>query len=1005
MSEVQYGIRITANAQGVAGTFDDVARKGDRAADAIRKIGHYGTGLLTLGALGQGLRGLVQQADAITSINARLQLGARSHEEYRAAQEGVFRLAQNSLAPLGETAQMYVRLTSAVRNLNGGQRETLEISEAVTRSLRISGASVGEQAAAILQFSQAMGSGRLQGDEFRSLMETAPRLMQALADGLGRNVGELKAMSSQGKLTADIIGNALLGQLGRLREESEKMPTTIGGAWQQVENSLSRYIGKANEASGASEWLARSLGAVAQNITPIADTALAAVAAGAAVGIGRLAASTVAYISVSLAKRQALIQAAQATLQAAAADEIGAQAKFAHAQRAVHLASGLQALTVVQQRLIPAQTALAAAEAAHAAAATRTAAVMSATGVAGALSRVLGILGGPVGLVVSLGLAAGAWFAFGRSAEQAVDSAEARLKKLNASAAQARAAGGPTPEQFGADIATINAQIAKARSGNQLSKAAELEALRDSSIKSFVTSRGGDPNAPATLSGGGKSIEELRKDLKTRTGIIAEYNQQIVDIERAFKNDIDKATAAGKFDEVRRLKVEMQQMKGTAAQERDSGLKRLDPPKQESDFERLRKQAVGIAAEANAAASSTDQLTRSEKMLAEVRAGLAENTIKLLPGQQAQIEALLETGNAAERSLRQIERVRDVETDRVRLQASNDEAYRRSIELIGEQADRDAEATEQLRLHNQEIGLSAAELRKLNIQRADDNVKKMESLALDAAIRDEDGRELQLLQRRVQAARAHAEEVRKGATKQDDVERGQENKRRADQEAQENKQRAEALSQQISSGLMRSFESGKDAGRAFFDTLKNMARTTILEPMLKPVVQPIGEAASQLSKGLTGWLGNLFSGGGAAASAAPAGSFPTPGDFVSTMVAHSGRGPGETPALRLVSSSTFDRVPRYHSGIGPGERAAIIRDDEGVFTPAQMKAMGAAGGRGGSQNVRVEIVNQGATPQQVSEVQPRFDAEGLVLRVVLRDLSDNGPIAQSVRRMGDRNLG
>lgn len=209
-----------------------------------------GIGIIELG------RQFIGAADAMTLLDARMKLATKGAAEFASAQREVYRIAQTNMVGLQETATLYTRLADPVRRLGGTSRETSAIVEAFATSLRLSGASSGEAASATLQFSQAMASGALRGDEFNSVNEAAPRLMRAVAESLGVTTGELRSMAAEGKLTAGVVGNALAGSLQTLQAEAGQIPLTVGGAMQQVANETLTLVGRFNALTGSSSTLA-----------------------------------------------------------------------------------------------------------------------------------------------------------------------------------------------------------------------------------------------------------------------------------------------------------------------------------------------------------------------------------------------------------------------------------------------------------------------------------------------------------------------------------------------------------------------------------------------------------------------------------------------------------------------------------------------------------------------------------------------------------------------------
>lgn len=231
----------------------------------------------------QGLGDLVRVVDAWTSINARLKLASRSTAELALAQRELFAIAQRNGSALGDIAGFYVRIADPVRALGASQTEALRIAEGVSQSLRISGASTNEAASAMQQFAQALGKGVVNGDELQSVLENAPRLARALADGLGVPTTALKEMGEQGALTSAKVLGALRSQLPQIAREAAQLPLTIGQSVTNIQGAFQRYVGGADESAGASRKVAGALNGVAQNFGTVAN---GAIVAGNALAIG-----------------------------------------------------------------------------------------------------------------------------------------------------------------------------------------------------------------------------------------------------------------------------------------------------------------------------------------------------------------------------------------------------------------------------------------------------------------------------------------------------------------------------------------------------------------------------------------------------------------------------------------------------------------------------------------------------------------------------------------------
>lgn len=194
----------------------------------------------------RAVQGVAAMSDAYTLMTARLKLATESQEEFNAAQAGLEGIARKTETPLASLVTLYGRLSRPLKEAGRSQAEILQVTEAVATSFRVSGASAAEAENGVIQFAQALGSGALRGDEFNSVAEQAPRLMQALADGIGVPVGALKEMAAQGQLTSNIVTDALTSQLEVLRKEAETLPDTVGGAMTDLTDRWNKSIGQAD---------------------------------------------------------------------------------------------------------------------------------------------------------------------------------------------------------------------------------------------------------------------------------------------------------------------------------------------------------------------------------------------------------------------------------------------------------------------------------------------------------------------------------------------------------------------------------------------------------------------------------------------------------------------------------------------------------------------------------------------------------------------------------------
>lgn len=182
-------------------------------------------------------------ADAYTNTNARLGMITNSLAEQRSLQNDIFAAANRARGSYTEMASAASKMRMLAGDSFGSNQEAVAFTELLTKSLKVSGAGTAEQNSAFLQLTQAMAAGRLQGDEFRSVMENAPMVADAIAQYMGKSKGELKELSSQGLITADIVKNAMFQAAGDIEEKFNTMPMTFRDVGTMMLNSFLETFG------------------------------------------------------------------------------------------------------------------------------------------------------------------------------------------------------------------------------------------------------------------------------------------------------------------------------------------------------------------------------------------------------------------------------------------------------------------------------------------------------------------------------------------------------------------------------------------------------------------------------------------------------------------------------------------------------------------------------------------------------------------------------------------
>lgn len=181
--------------------------------------------------------------DTYTNTNTRLGMITNSLAEQRSLQNDIFAAANRTRGSYTEMASAASKMRMLAGDSFGSNQEAVAFTELLTKSIKVSGAGTAEQNSAFLQISQAMAAGRLQGDEFRSVMENAPMVANAIAQYMGKSKGELKELSSQGLITADIVKNAMFQAAGDIEDRFSSMPMTFADIWQRIKNDGAQAFG------------------------------------------------------------------------------------------------------------------------------------------------------------------------------------------------------------------------------------------------------------------------------------------------------------------------------------------------------------------------------------------------------------------------------------------------------------------------------------------------------------------------------------------------------------------------------------------------------------------------------------------------------------------------------------------------------------------------------------------------------------------------------------------
>jgi tape measure domain-containing protein len=195
------------------------------------------------------LRALAGVADSMQSLEARIGMLPQTIGDVGAAFNEVSKHANENRQSLASYGAFYTKVGNAAKGLITDQNQLLQVTDTISQALVVGGATTMEAQAAMMQFGQALGSGVLQGDEFRSMAEAAPQYLDALSEAMNIPRENLKKMASEGKLTSKAVIEATLKMSSMFQEKFRQMPMTIGQATTIIGNKFSTMIGNLNRES------------------------------------------------------------------------------------------------------------------------------------------------------------------------------------------------------------------------------------------------------------------------------------------------------------------------------------------------------------------------------------------------------------------------------------------------------------------------------------------------------------------------------------------------------------------------------------------------------------------------------------------------------------------------------------------------------------------------------------------------------------------------------------
>lgn len=298
---------------------------------------------------------IIKYADAWTIVGNKVTNYLKDGQDLVDLQNEIFKVAQESATPLQAVATLYGRLEPATRGLVDSGEDLIKITETINKAFVVSGATAKEASNAIVQLSQALGAGALRSEEFNSVNEQGPRIMQGIADYMGVARGELKSLAAQGKITTEVIIGSLRSMSSAVDAEFSKMNATFEMKGTRALNNLTKSLGSNSEVQSAVGAIGDAMVSLSENIETMVTAGQSMALLYGARLVGALAASTAETIKYKVASQAAAVASAA---EAAASQKLAASSLTSARNKVINEKATVSQISAERAYLATAQASL-----------------------------------------------------------------------------------------------------------------------------------------------------------------------------------------------------------------------------------------------------------------------------------------------------------------------------------------------------------------------------------------------------------------------------------------------------------------------------------------------------------------------------------------------------------------------------------------------------------------------------------------------------------------------
>lgn len=215
---------------------------------------------------------VIKYADAYTSLQNRLKATGLEGMALQRVEDRLYETANRNGVAVAATAELYQRATMARQNLGASEEKLLDFVSGTSAALKVQGTSATEASGALLQLGQLLGGNVVQAQEYNSLIDQTPVLLQAVANGsdrFGGSINNLTKLVKDGKVSSKEFFDAALVGFKSIEQQANSAVPTVSAALQTLDNQLGRYVGQTESGLSATQRMAQGIILLSDNLDTV----------------------------------------------------------------------------------------------------------------------------------------------------------------------------------------------------------------------------------------------------------------------------------------------------------------------------------------------------------------------------------------------------------------------------------------------------------------------------------------------------------------------------------------------------------------------------------------------------------------------------------------------------------------------------------------------------------------------------------------------------------------